>query len=52
MDKDKMNEIETEIDGIEFVVKDTILNLQVLQRRLGELRETILQNKKSEIDEF
>ncbi len=47
--KDKIKEVETELDGIEFVVKDTLLNLQVLQKRMQELRELLLEDK---LDEF
>ena len=49
MSLEKINEIETEIDGIEFVVKDTLLNLEVLQKRLKDLRKTLLTD---ELDEF
>ena len=38
MDKNKLQEIETEIDGIEFAVKDALLGLQVTQKRLQDLQ--------------
>lgn len=47
--KDRINEIETELDGLDFVIKDTLLNLQVIQKRMQELRATLLTD---ELDEF
>lgn len=47
MDKDKLNEIETEIDGIEFALQDVMLGVRVSLKRLNDLRE-LLQDKKEE----
>ena len=49
MGKDKQIEIETEIDGIGFALKDAILGVNEAMKRLEDLKN-ILQEKS--LDEF
>ena len=51
MTSEKISEIETELDGLDFAVKDALLCLQVIQKRLQELRVIILKDD-NDLDEF
>lgn len=49
MTPEKIQEVETEIEGIEFALKDANLALQVALKRLDELKNTV---KDKPLDEF
>lgn len=41
MNKEKLNEVETEIDGIRFALQDVLLGVQVALKRLSDVEEII-----------